>query len=178
MVHGRSLIRLERFGCLECSGAGSAALDGRLGRHFVHISGPRRPYWRGRVGADIVHWRTRQASAGEELQSLPHERFVILEDASVSGILIEDEFRIRQAARKVDRVAAGHHFVMHDHRDTGRGPEQPVDELRPCNIDAPGRRIFPRDYAAGLRRMRLGHALLIAYRILMTALPFDRPVSM
>lgn len=56
---------------------------------------------------DLVYRRIRSASAREELQSLPHEGLMILENASVSGLLIEDEFGIRQAARQVDRVAVG-----------------------------------------------------------------------
>src|SRR5207248_11217300 len=48
----------------------------------------------------------------KELQSLSHERFVVLEDAPMPGILIEDELGVRKAARQVDRVAAGHHPVV------------------------------------------------------------------
>src|SRR5437867_13175552 len=52
------------------------------------------------------------ASCFKELQSLLHERFVVLEDAPMPGILIEDELGVRKAARQVDRVAAGHHPVV------------------------------------------------------------------
>ena len=50
------------------------------------------------------------ASCFKELQSLFDERFVVLEDAPMPGILIEDELGVRKAARQVDRVAAGHHL--------------------------------------------------------------------
>ena len=60
----------------------------------------------------------------QERQSLLHEGLMILEDAPVSGVLIEDEFGIGQAARQIDRVAAGHHHVLiairHQHRLTDR----------------------------------------------------------
>src|SRR5689334_13771037 len=52
------------------------------------------------------------ASCFKELQSLFHERLVVLEDAPMPGILIEDEFGVRKAARQVDRVDAGHHLVV------------------------------------------------------------------
>jgi len=52
------------------------------------------------------------ASCFKELQSLFHERLVVLEDAPMTGILIEDELGVRKAARQVDRVAAGHHPVV------------------------------------------------------------------
>ena len=52
------------------------------------------------------------ASCFKELQSLFHERLVVLEDAPMPGILIEDELGVRKAARQVDRVAAGHHPVV------------------------------------------------------------------
>jgi hypothetical protein len=52
------------------------------------------------------------ASCFKELQGLFHERLVVLEDAPMPGILIEDEFGVRKAARQVDRVAAGHHLVV------------------------------------------------------------------
>src|SRR6266511_5472898 len=52
------------------------------------------------------------ASCSKELQRLFHERFVVLEDAPMPGILIEDELGVRKAARQVDRVAAGHHPVV------------------------------------------------------------------
>src|SRR5213593_5064747 len=59
--------------------------------------------------------RARQDCVGscvKELQSLFHERLVVLEDAPMTGILIEDELGVRKAARQVDRVAAGHHSVV------------------------------------------------------------------
>ena len=52
------------------------------------------------------------ASCFKELQSLFHERLVVLEDAPMPGILIENELGVRKAARQVDRVAAGHHPVV------------------------------------------------------------------
>ena len=58
--------------------------------------------------------------APEERQSLRHELPMVLENATVSGVLVEHEFGIRDAARHVDRVAARHHFVLvpirHQHR--------------------------------------------------------------
>src|SRR3989442_2251625 len=59
--------------------------------------------------------RARQDCVGscfKELQRLCHERLVVLEDAPMSGILIEDELGVRKTARHVDRVAAGHHLVV------------------------------------------------------------------
>src|SRR2546427_7865405 len=55
------------------------------------------------------------ASCFKELQSLFHERLVVLEDAPMPGILIEDELGVRKAARQVDRVAAGHHLRSEEH---------------------------------------------------------------
>jgi hypothetical protein len=56
----------------------------------------------------------------QELQSLFHECLVALENAPMSGVLIEDEVGVRKATRQVDRVAAGHHLVViairHQHR--------------------------------------------------------------
>src|ERR687897_1293213 len=56
----------------------------------------------------------------KEFQSPLHECFVILEDASVSGVLIKYEFGIREATLQVDGIAAGHHLiaiaVRHQHR--------------------------------------------------------------
>ena len=48
----------------------------------------------------------------QKSESLSHEGLVILEDATMSGILIEDEFGIWQATRQIDGVLAGHHFVL------------------------------------------------------------------
>ena len=52
------------------------------------------------------------ASCFKELQSLFHERLVVLEHAPMPGILIQDELGVRKAARQVDRVAAGDHLVV------------------------------------------------------------------
>src|SRR5881296_841949 len=58
--------------------------------------------------------RARQDCLGscfKELQRLFHERLVVLKDTPMPGILVEDELGIRNAARHVNRVAAGHHLV-------------------------------------------------------------------
>ena len=52
------------------------------------------------------------ASCFKELQSLFHERLVVLEDAAMSGVVVEDELGVRKATRQIDRVAAGHHLVV------------------------------------------------------------------
>ncbi|CAN5645405.1 hypothetical protein BH10PSE6_BH10PSE6_19110 [soil metagenome] len=89
-------------------------------------------------------------------------------------------------------------MIQHDHRDTARRSELPVDDLRPCTIDASGRARpstvssswsvadgmhsrSPRICATGLR---LGAAALASrqgqrrsYRSLTTTLPFERPAS-
>ena len=44
----------------------------------------------------------RRASCFKELQGPCHARLVVLEDAPVPGILIEDELGVREAARQVD----------------------------------------------------------------------------
>jgi len=64
-----------------------------------------------------------RASAREELKRLLHKGLVILEDASVSGLLVEDEFGIRQAVRQVDRVAGGHHLVLIAIHNQNRRPD-------------------------------------------------------
>jgi hypothetical protein len=49
--------------------------------------------------------RARQDCVGscfKERQRLFHERLVVLEDAPMPGILIEDELGVRKAARQVD----------------------------------------------------------------------------
>src|SRR5256885_14298582 len=56
--------------------------------------------------------RTSRSSCFKELQSLLHERLVVLEDTPMPRILIEDDLGVRKAARHVDRVAAGHHLVV------------------------------------------------------------------
>ena len=48
----------------------------------------------------------------QKSESVSHEGLVILEDATMSGILTEDEFGIWQATRQIDGVVAGHHFVL------------------------------------------------------------------
>ena len=50
----------------------------------------------------------RAASCFKELQSLFHELLVVLEDAPMPSVLIEDELGVRKAVRQIDRVAAGH----------------------------------------------------------------------
>ena len=56
----------------------------------------------------------------EKSESLLHKLLVILENAPVSGVVIEHELGIRKTARQVDRIAAGHHLVViairHQHR--------------------------------------------------------------
>src|SRR5438477_6746043 len=48
----------------------------------------------------------------EELQRLFHKRFVILEDAAMSGVRIEDELGMWQTSSQVGRIAAGHHSIV------------------------------------------------------------------
>ena len=75
-------------------------------------------------------------SCFKELQSLFHERLVVLEDASMPGILIEDQLGIRKAPRQVDRVAAGHHLVALTIRHQNRvmNARQLVGTLAPPGV--------------------------------------------
>ena len=82
----------------------SQALD-TLGMIASRMATPATPSPRAASRQDCV------ASCFKELQSL-YERLVVLEDAPMTGILIEDELGVRKAARQVDRVAAGHHPVV------------------------------------------------------------------
>lgn len=51
--------------------------------------------------------------SGFEKRDLPvGEEFVILEDAAVAGIWVEDEFGTRYAAREIPRVLARDHNVV------------------------------------------------------------------
>ena len=48
----------------------------------------------------------------EELEGGRDELSVVLEDAAVSGVGVDDEFAVRQAAVEVDGVRGGHHPVV------------------------------------------------------------------
>ena len=49
--------------------------------------------------------------AGEERERPGDELLVVLEDAAVAGVGVDDQLRVRQALRQVDRVAGGDHPV-------------------------------------------------------------------
>ncbi len=58
-----------------------------------------RNWWpKGAVGQRLLH----QILSRKEFQSPFNKRFVMLENASVSGVVIDDEFGIRKATRQVD----------------------------------------------------------------------------
>jgi hypothetical protein len=48
----------------------------------------------------------------EEFPNLFNKRFVILEYAPVSGVSVEDDFCIRQTPGQIDRITAGHHYIV------------------------------------------------------------------
>ena len=48
----------------------------------------------------------------EEFSNLFNKRFVILEYAPVPGVSVEDDFCIRQTPGQIDRITAGHHYIV------------------------------------------------------------------